>query len=93
MLRTVLRIRKEEGFKGFFKGNFMNIISKSLNNLFSKAHRDLMNSETPSSKDKTGMIDKIIKNPYLRLFPVLCITYPLEFAQIRLANNGIMRGG
>ena len=30
-------------------------------------------------------------DPFIYMFPVLCVTYPLEFARIRLANNGMIK--
>ena len=79
--------------RGFWKGNTSAIVSKGVNNTFLIGYRDMVQegiSDHQENHSQKGILSNFIA-PLITLIPVV-ITYPLEYARTRLANNGLILG-
>ena len=80
--------------RGFWKGNTSAIISKGISNTFLIGYRDMVQEEITDSAEDNFRSNKVLSNfiaPLITLIPVV-LTYPLEYARTRLANNGLISG-
>lgn len=84
------RVRSEQGFKAFWRGNFTNVIRYFPTQAFNFAFKDQIKSLFPkySSKTEFGMFFLTnMASGGLAGAGSLCIVYPLDYARTRLASD------
>jgi solute carrier family 25 (mitochondrial adenine nucleotide translocator), member 4/5/6/31 len=84
------RVRAEQGFKAFWRGNFTNVIRYFPTQAFNFAFKDQIKSFFPkySSKTEFGMFFLTnMASGGLAGAGSLCIVYPLDYARTRLASD------
>jgi len=84
------RVRSEQGFAAFWRGNFTNVIRYFPTQAFNLAFKDSIKKVFPrySPKDQFGMFFLVqMASGGLAGAGSLCIVYPLDYARTRLASD------